>query len=75
MGAVGAPMGLATGSGTGSIGAGGTAVEVEAAGGAAEAAAGVADGTAEGDAGIIRETFFEMNAVDFAFRAALPPGS
>jgi hypothetical protein len=71
MGAAGAPMGLATGSGTGSIGAGGTATDVD----AADEATGVGDGAAAGDAGTILETFFEMNAVDFAFRAALPPGS
>jgi hypothetical protein len=70
MGAADVAMGLATGSGMGRIGAGGTGTAVD-----GEAAAGVADGAAGEAAGTIRETFFEMNAVDLAFRVALPPGS
>ena len=71
-------MGLAIGSETGRTGGGGTATGAdltdEAAGAAGAGGVAVGDGPVVG-AETIRETFFEMNAVDFAFRAAPPPGS
>ena len=70
-------MGLETGSGIDRTGAGGTttgagAELLDGAAGAGRIVAGDAPAVV---AGTIRETFFEMNAVDFACRAAPPPGS